>query len=312
MMRFLKTGSEATQAAVRIARAFTGREKLIRGHYHGWHEWCIAGTPKDGGVPRAYRDYAFEAHYNQLDEFRQLFKQHKGEIAAAIIEPIEFEEPKNGFLDKLRALCHENEALLVFDEVVTGFRYSLGGAQEYFNVVPDIAAFGKGVASGYPLSVVAGRKEVLEAVRDKIFVSSTFGSETLSLAACIATINAMKTEPVHKRLWEIGTRIRDGFNKLAIDLGSNLRCIGLGPRLGFDFKPLGHTKPEHLKTLFMQEVVKRGVHFVWNILPSYSTSDRDIADALEAFEASLRICVAAEKAGNLASKLEGRPPITVI
>jgi glutamate-1-semialdehyde aminotransferase len=130
MVRFLKTGSEATQAAVRIARAYTGREKIIRGHYHGWHEWCIAGTVRDGGVPRVYRDYVFEAHYNNLDEYEKLFKKHKGEIAAVITEPIEFEEPKDDFLNKLKELCNENDSLLIFDEIVTGFRFSLGGAQK--------------------------------------------------------------------------------------------------------------------------------------------------------------------------------------
>lgn len=141
MVRFLKTGSEATQAAVRIARAFTERERIIRGHYHGWHEWCIAGTIKDGGIPRAYREFAFEAHYNNLDEYKEIFIKHKGEIAAVVIEPIEFEEPKDGFLSDLKHLCYENDALLIFDEVVTGFRFSLGGAQDYFDVTLDICAW---------------------------------------------------------------------------------------------------------------------------------------------------------------------------
>jgi len=313
MVRFLKTGSEATQAAVRIARAYTGKEKIIKGHYHGWHEWCIAGTIKDGGIPKIYRDYAFEAQYNNLKEYKEIFKKYKGKIAAVILEPIEFDEPTDDFLKKIKILCHENDALLIFDEVVTGFRFSLGGAQEYFNVTPDICTFGKGMASGYPLSAVVGKKKIFEGAKNKVFISSTFGGETLSLAACIGTINILKKEPVHKKIWEIGSKIKNGFNKLAENLGSNIRCIGLPPRLGFDFTPLRKKiKPDELKTLFMQEVVKRGIYFVWNMLPSYATKDEDIKLALSAFEDSLKICVTAEKENKVKYKLEGKIPIRVI
>jgi len=312
MVRFFKTGSEATQAAVRIARAYTGREKLIRGHYHGWHEWCIAGTVKDGGVPRVYRDYCFEAHYNKIEDYERLFSAHKSEIAAVIIEPIEFDEPQNDFLAKVKDLCRQNAALLIFDEVVTGFRFSLGGAQEYFNVIPDICAFGKGIASGYPLSAVVGKRAIFEKAKDKIFVSSTFGGDTLSLAACIATIKILQNEPVHKRIWEIGGTIKDKFNKISERIGSNIRIIGLPPRLGFVFNTLKGEPDDELKTLFMQEVVKRRVFFVWNMLPSYATTDEDIRWALEAFEDSLNICLAAEKEHKVKERLEGNIPIVVI
>ena len=312
MVRFFKTGSEATQAAVRIARAYTGREKLIRGHYHGWHEWCIAGTVKDGGVPRVYRDYCFEAHYNKIEDYERLFSAHKNEIAAVIIEPIEFDEPENDFLAKVKDLCRQNDALLIYDEVVTGFRFSLGGAQEYFNVIPDICAFGKGIASGYPLSAVVGKREIFEKAKDKIFVSSTFGGDTLSLAACIATVKILQNEPVHKRIWEIGGTIKDKFNKISERIGSNIRIIGLPPRLGFVFNTLKGEPSDELKTLFMQEVVKRRVFFVWNMLPSYATTDDDIRWALEAFEDSLNICLAAEKEHKVKERLEGNIPIVVI
>lgn len=312
MVRFLKTGSEATQAAVRIARAATGKDKIIRGHYHGWHEWCIAGTIKDGGIPQAYRDYCFEAHFNKVEEYERLFAQNKNQIAAVILEPIEFEEPTNDFLAKVRDLCHQNDALLIYDEVVTGFRFSLGGAQEYFGVYPDISAFGKGMASGYPLSAVVGRREVFEKAKDKIFVSSTFGGDTLSLAACIATIHILQEEPVHRRIWQIGKTIKDEFNESAKCHASNIRIIGLPPRLGFMFHTLKGESSDELKTLFMQEVVKRKVFFVWNMLPSYATTDKDIKIALAAFEESLKICTEAEKQNRIKEKLEGKIPIVVI
>jgi glutamate-1-semialdehyde aminotransferase len=312
MVRFLKTGAEATQAAVRIARAYTGREKIIRGHYHGWHEWCIAGTKKDGGIPKVYREYCFEAHYNDLAEYERLFLENSGEIAAVITEPVEFEAPRDDFLSKLKELCHSNGALLLFDEVVTGFRFALGGAQEYFGVLPDVSAFGKGIASGYPLSAVVGSREILDGVKDKIFISSTFGGETLSLAACIATIGVLRDEPVHKRIWEVGARIKEGFNELAQSAGSDICCIGFPPRLGFTFRSNSSASSDELKTLFMQEVAKRGVYFIWNMLPSYATTDQDIRAALKAFDESLRICVAAERHDDVRRRLEGKTPIVVI
>jgi len=188
MVRFLKTGSEATQAAVRIARAYTGREKVIKGHYHGWHEWCLADTTKNGGIPKAYKDYVFEIKYNDIETVERLFNENKGEIACVIIEPIETELPKDGYLEKLLKITHENGALLIFDEVVTGFRFSLGGAQEYFNVIPDLATFGKGMGGGLPLSAVVGKKEIMDKAKDKIFISTTFGGDLLSLAAFIGSL----------------------------------------------------------------------------------------------------------------------------
>lgn len=168
------------------------------------------------------------------------------------------------------------------------------------------------MAGGYALSAVVGRRELFEKAKDKIFISSTFGGETLSLAACIATINVMKSEPVHKRIWEIGEKVRDGFNKIAENTGSNIRCIGLPPRLGFQAKTLDHKDSDELKALFIQEVVKRGVYFVWSMLPSYVTTDEDIKVALSAFEESIKICVSAEKENNIKEKLEGKIPIKVI
>jgi glutamate-1-semialdehyde aminotransferase len=149
-------------------------------------------------------------------------------------------------------------------------------------------------------------------VKDKIFISSTFGGETLSLAACIATIAVLRGEPVHKRLWEVGTRLKEGFNELARSAGSGICCVGLPPRLGFVFPSNSSASSDALKTLFMQEVVKRGVYFVWNMLPSYATTDQDIRASLEAFDESLRICVAAERHDDVRNRLEGKTPIVVI
>ena len=312
MVRFLKTGSEATQAAVRIARAYTGREKIIKGHYHGWHEWCLADTTKNGGIPQVYKDTVFEVKYNDIDTIKKLFDQHKNQIACVIIEPIETELPKDNYLQKLRDITKQNGALIIYDEVVTGFRFALGGAQEYFGVLPDLAVFGKAMGGGLPLSAVVGKKEIMQKAKNNIFVSSTFGGELLSLAAFLAVVDILKTEPVHERIFKIGNHIRDEFNKLAQKHGSKIECIGLGPRLDFKYRNLKNQDDNYVKTLFMQEVVKRGVFFVWNMLPSYKLSDKDIDYTLKVFDEALKITTDAEKKGTVSELLEGEPPFKVI
>ncbi len=312
MVRFLKTGSEATQAAVRIARAYTGREKVIKGHYHGWHEWCLADTTKNGGIPRVYKDTVFEVKYNDIDTVKKLFEHHKNEIACVIIEPIETELPKDNYLQKLRDITTQNGALLIYDEVVTGFRFALGGAQEYFGVIPDLAVFGKAMGGGLPLSAVVGKKEIMQKAKDKIFVSSTFGGELLSLVAFLAVVDILKTEPVHKHIFTIGNKIKNDFNTLAKGHGSKIECIGLGPRLDFKYQNIKGQEDPLVKTLFMQEVVKRGIFFVWNMLPSYKLSDKDVEFTLKVFDEALKITTEAEKKGNVSELLEGEPPIKVI
>jgi glutamate-1-semialdehyde 2,1-aminomutase len=313
MVRFMKTGSEGTQAAVRIARAYTGREKVIKGHYHGWHEWCLADSIKNGGIPHQYKENVFEVKYNDFDTVKKLFEQHKDEIACIIIEPFEGGElPKDNYLKKLRQITKDNDALLIFDEVVTGFRFALGGGQEYFGVTPDLAIFGKSMAGGLPLSAVVGKKEIMEKAKDKIFVSSTFGGELLSLAAFLAVVDILKTEPVHERIFKIGNTIRDEFNKLAKKHGSKIECIGLGPRLDFKYLNIKGQDDIKVKTLFMQEVAKRGVFFVWNMLPSYKLSDKDVKYTLKVFGEALKITTEAEKESKVSEMLDGEPPIKVI
>ncbi|MBI4833598.1 MAG: aminotransferase class III-fold pyridoxal phosphate-dependent enzyme [Planctomycetes bacterium] len=314
MVRFLKTGSEATNTAVRMARAYTGREKLIKGHYHGWHEWSICDTPKNGGIPKVLRNYVFTPNYNDYDAYEKIFRRHKGEIAAVIIEPIEFEPPRDRFLHRIKELAHRNNALLIFDEVVTGFRFGLGGAQEHFGVIPDIATFGKGMAGGLPLSCVVGRKKVIMGAKDKIFVSTTFGGDTLALRAFLTTIKIMQSHNVAKKIWDFGAELKEKTSRILKDAGiiNNIRCVGLPPRLGFEFKDNQGKDSKELKTLFMQEVVKRKIFFVWNILPSFAHGGKDMAETIEAFKVSAQICRKALNENRLKDYLEGEMPITVV
>ena len=209
-VRFLKTGSSATEAAVRIARAYTGKKHILRGEYHGWHEWTTAAeTVRQGGILDDLKKYVHKFDYNDFTAVEKYFEQYKGEIAAIITEPVQVESPENNFLENLLDICHKNEAVLIFDEVVDGFRFSIGGAQKYFGITPDMATFGKAAANGMPLSIVAGKREIMDAVDKKVFISTTFGGECLSLAAGIAVMNELKNKNVTEKLWATGKKIQD-------------------------------------------------------------------------------------------------------
>lgn len=291
MVRFLKSGAEATSAAVRLARAYTKRDKIIRGEYHGWHDWCMANTEKNTGIPRSLHDTVFYPGYNNLEKFKVIFEENPGQIAAIITEAMELEEPKDNFLHNIKKLAHDNGSLLIFDETVTGLRFGLGGAQKYFGVTPDISTFGKAIANGMPLSAAVARAEIMESVKDSIFISTTFGSETLSLAASVATIKEMEDKDVAKRLWHNGEFFQKHINKILEENNmSNMKLVGIPYRLNIDFKDdNGKFWPE-LKTLFMQECVKRGVIFGWNILTSFSHTDEDLNHVAEAVSDAVGVC----------------------
>jgi len=308
MVRFFKTGSSAMSAAIRIARAYTGREKVINGRYHGWHDWTIAGTKRCAGIPNALKNTVFYAPYNDIDGFERLFAEHKGEIAAVAIEPVLLEEPRNDFLSKLQSLTRQENALLIFDEIVTGFRFAIGGAQECFQIIPDLATFGKGMANGMPLAAVVGKADIMSQVSSSIFMSSTFAGETLSLAAYMATIQEIKEKGVITHIWGLGQRLKQETNQLARNTGmaNHIECVGLPPRMNLVYRDTTGADWIELKTLFLQEVVKRGVFLGWNIFISFSHTQEDIDYTLEVFQEVMLICKDALKKGNVIERLEGR------
>ncbi|HUE19460.1 MAG TPA: aminotransferase class III-fold pyridoxal phosphate-dependent enzyme, partial [Stellaceae bacterium] len=162
MVRFGKNGSDVTAAAVRLARAFTGRDHVAVCGYHGWQDWYIGSTARNRGVPEAVRRLTHGFTYNDLESLKRVLTEHSGDVAAVILEPMNSQAPKDGFLEGVKELAHRHGALLVFDEVITGFRFANGGAQEFFGVTPDLACFGKGVANGYPVSAIAGRADIMK------------------------------------------------------------------------------------------------------------------------------------------------------
>lgn len=307
-VRFLKTGSAATEAAIRMARAYTGRKYILRGEYHGWHEWTTAAEGvRQGGVLDEVRQYVHKFDYNDLEAAEAYFSQHKGQVAAVITEPVILDAPKDDFLNRLKVLCHENGALLIFDEVVDGFRFGIGGAQAYFGVTPDLSTFGKAAANGMPLSIVAGRKEIMEAVDKKIFISTTFGGECLSLAAGIAVMHELRHRDVTKRIWAIGEKLQTTFRQLAEQIGVPIDLAGYPCRLSLEYTDYAGKRDWLYNSLFMQECVKRGVLLGWHVFPCYSHTDEDIDVTLNVFEDAMRVYKKALDSGNPASFMEGIP-----
>ena len=307
-VRFLKTGSSATEAAIRIARAYTGRKHIIRGEYHGWHEWTTAAEKvRQGGIIDEVRQYVHVFDYNDFKALEKYFEKYKGEIAAVITEPVILDAPEHDFLNKMKDLCHENGALLIFDEVVDGFRFSIGGAQKYFGVTPDLSTFGKAVANGMPLSIVAGRKDIMTEVDKNIFISTTFGGECLSLAAGIAVMKEMKNKNVTERIWAVGTKLQTEFRNLAQTIGVNIDLKGYPCRLSLEYADYEGKHDWLYNSIFMQECVKRGVLLGWHVFPCYSHTDADIDFTLNVFEDAMKMYKKALQSGNPASYMEGTP-----
>jgi glutamate-1-semialdehyde 2,1-aminomutase len=283
-VRFGKNGSDATSGAVRLARAFTGRDHIAVCGYHGWQDWYIGSTARHRGVPQAVRDLTHNFPYNDLTALDALLKAHPGTFAAIVMEPMNVVFPEAGYLEGVKALAHAHGALLVFDETITGFRYANGGAQELFGVSPDLSTFGKGIANGYPLAAVAGRADVMQ-LMEEIFFSFTMGGEALSLAAAKATMDKLKREPVVETLTRRGQRMLDETSGLiaANNLGDALSTSG-HPTWGFVLmKDAGDYSSFEIKTLFMQEMQARGVLSFGTHNLNYAHQDADIDQVLKVY-----------------------------
>lgn len=284
MVRFGKNGSDATAGAVRVARGYTKRDYVVVCGYHGWQDWYIGSTPRNLGVPKATQELTLKFEYNNIESLDKLFKEYPEKIACVIMEPMNFEHPKEGFLQEVKDLCHKNGALLIFDETVTGFRYSLGGAQELFNVIPDLATFGKGMANGYPISAVVGRADIMKIMED-VFFSFTFGGETLSLAASLATMTKIQNEPVIEKIRNSGQKILDGVTQIIKDneLGDIFQIGGQPTWTILVIKDTEKYCSWTIKTLYLQEMFKRGILTIGSHETTYAHSDADIDALLKAY-----------------------------
>ncbi len=297
-VRYGKTGAEVTSAAVRLARAATGRDKVLCCGYHGWHDWYIAVTDRAAGIPAAVRALTYTIPYNDLAAAQESIDR---ETACVILEPVTFEHPAPGYLEGLRRACDEAGALLVFDEMWTGFRLAAGGAQERFGVRADLACFSKAVANGMPLSILAGRRHVMSLLEREVFFFTTFGGEALSLAAAKATVQEIRGRDVTSHLARLGGRLKDGYNALARELGLTdvTACIGPDCRtmVTFDGKA---GNPLELKSLVQQELLRRGVLWQGFHNLSFSHADGDIDRVLEAYRDALVVLRGGLEQGDVA------------
>ena len=309
MTRFGKNGSDATSAAVRLARAATGRDKIVVCGYHGWQDWYIGSTSRHLGVPEAVRKLTLTFPYNDAAALERTLEENRNEIAAIILEPMSLTPPAPGFLQAVRALATKHGSLLVFDEIITGFRIGMGGAQKVFGVVPDLAAFGKAMGNGMPISAIVGRRDIMRQM-DEIFFSGTFGGETLSLAASIATIDKLERLDGPRQLAAQGAT-------LAREIGALLSGAGLNrvfKFVGGDWWPglLPHPDSNHdpilLTSLLRQELIANGVLMGATFNLSLAHCDPDILSrTLEAFSRALAAVGEALTAADPWTRLRGEP-----
>lgn len=261
MVRFVKNGGDATTAAIRLARAYTGRDVVLMSGYHGMHDWSIGASANNKGVPKVVCELTKTFAYNDIEDFKKKLEENKGKIAAVILEPIQSNGPKDGYLQALKDLTHEAGAIFVFDEVVSGFRYALGGASELYGVTPDLAAFGKGMANGYAISAVAGKKELLQQIEQGVFVSTTFGGDSVPMAAALATISILEQPGFYKRLTEVGRIMLEGNAKLIekYSLGGIVSTSGLPAHSGLSFEGHGSLSYLDIQSVYSQVMVENGV-----------------------------------------------------
>ena len=281
-IRITKQGADACSAAVRIARAFTKRDKVAVCGYHGWHDWYIGTTTRDAGIPQAVKDLTVMIQYNNIESVKAVMTP---DLACLILEPIIFEEPKDNFLHEVQALCKANGTLLIFDEMWTGFRLALGGAQEFFGIQPDLAVYSKACANGMPIAFLTGRDDVMSLFESDVFYFTTFGGEALSLAATLATLDEMKEKNVPQFLATQGQKIKDGFNTLREKDGMT-DYITIG---GYPCRSIVNFTEKAgdalvLKTYLQQEMIKRGI--LWSSFHNmcFSHSDADVQFTLDAYD----------------------------
>lgn len=317
MVKFCKNGSDATSGAVRLARAYTGRDMVACCADHPFFssdDWFIGTTPINSGVPEAVRSLTVTFRYNDLASVQDLFDRHPGRIAAVILEAARMEEPLNGFLARLQKICHANGALLILDEMITGFRWHNGGAQALYEVTPDLSCFGKALANGFSVSALAGKREYMrlggieQTDRPRVFLlSTTHGAETHALAAAIATMRVYQNEQVIEHLDRQGRLLARGFREAArrnhledhVQVHGRPCCLAYAT-LDRDFRP-----SQAFRTLFLQETIARGI-LMPSLVVSYSHTDRDVEKTIEAIDGALAVYARALEDG-VERYLIGRP-----
>jgi len=308
MVRFGKNGTDATSAAIRLARAYTGRDYVAVCGYHGWQDWFIGSTTRNKGVPKKTSALTLTFKYNDIKSLEKIFSKHPKGIAAVILEPMTNEFPENKFLEKAKKLCQKYGAILIFDETITGFRFSKGGAQEVFQVTPDLSTFGKGIANGYPLSVVCGSREIMREM-ENIFFSGTFGGELLSLAAANVVLGMHQKDEISPRLNKYGEELSQDLQKVIdqADMSGLLEIKGHPTWKFLEWKDGSEFTAPELKTFFMQEMFRSGILILstHNVTLAHNKKIQGVITSK--YERVLTLMKKAISEGNLKDKLEVMP-----
>lgn len=310
MAKFEKSGSNAVTAAVRAARAFTKRDKIAYCGSGGvWHDWQAAMVSRDGGVPKFNSELIKIFDYNDTDGLEQIFEDNKNEIAAVVLEPTMYDQPENDFLIKIRKISDQNDSLLILDEIVTGFRFDLAGAQKYFNIKGDLVCFGKGMGNGLPISCITGPSEFMKTF-DELWVSSTNNSENLSLAGTYAVIKEMEEKNTISHCWDTGKKLFYGWNKTVEKFGLDAKMYGYPIRMHMQCFDSNNKESISMKSLILQEMVKKGIFMsvLGGSFISFSHSEKDIENTLIALENACEFVTKNVKNENYEEFLQGIMP----
>jgi glutamate-1-semialdehyde 2,1-aminomutase len=297
MVKFCKDGSDATTGAVKLARAYTGRDMVaICGDqpFFSVDDWFIGSTPMSAGIPESTRELTVKFHFNDIASVKELFGRNPGKISCVILEAEKYDPPKDNFLHELKRIAHENGALFILDEMITGFRWHLGGAQKKYDIVPDLSAFGKALGNGFAISALAGKRDIMELggldhAKERVFLmSTTHGAENHALAAARATMKFYKENPVIETLYEQGRKLAEGVNRASGELGLRDHVSIIGPDCCSVYTTRDQDKKpsQPFRTLFLQETMKRGLLMPSSIV-SYSHSDKDIEQTVERISEAL-------------------------
>jgi glutamate-1-semialdehyde 2,1-aminomutase len=307
MVRFGKNGTDATSAAIRLARAYTGKDHVAVCGYHGWQDWYIGSTTRNKGVPKDVSKLTHNFPYNDLQFLRHLLETNN-EIACVIMEPMNIEFPTPGYLEGVRALTNKHGVVLIFDETITGFRFAKGGAQQLFNVIPDLSTFGKGIANGFPLSAVVGKREIMLEM-ENIFFSGTFGGELLSLAAAKHVLQMHLSDSIVPRLIDKGNSLAIGTEAILskYNLNNTITLSGHESWKFLNWKSNNQFTIEQMKTFFLQEVFAKGLLVLGTHNITLSHSDTVIDKILNIYDETFFELAMSLESENLASKLKVEP-----
>jgi len=312
MVKLEKSGSNAVTGAVRASRAITKKDHIAYCGSGGvWHDWYAASISRNDGVPKFNEELIKVFDYNDHEGLEQIFDDFPNQIGTIVLEPTVYEKPNKNFLKKVREICDKNNAVLILDEIVTGFRFDLGGAQKYFDIKGDFVCFGKGMGNGLPISAITGRSEFMK-IFDKLWVSTTNGSETLSIAGTIFVLNEMKNKNTISHCWENGQKLLDGWNKISTDNGIDAKMYGYPIRMTLRCYNSQKIESSTMKAFILQEMVKQGIFISSGpTFLSYSHSLKDIQNTLNTFENICKFIKENLTNDEFDKKLEGEMPKTI-